>query len=133
MKLSLSENQELLRDTVARLFAERSTSVQVRAAEASGGFDPALWERVVSMGLVGMRAADGNESSLLEAALVAEEAGRHLASVPLPEAIVAAALLQRAGADPALVERATGREVATLALRPVAAREPQLLPAGAVA
>jgi len=133
MKLSLSENQELLRDTVARLFAERSTSVQVRAAEASGGFDPALWERVVSMGLVGMRAADGNESSLLEAALVAEEAGRHLASVPLPEAIVAAALLQRAGADPALVERATGREVATLALRPVVAREPQLLPAGAVA
>ena len=82
--------------------------MQVRAAEASGGFDPALWERVVSMGLVGMRAAAGDESSLFEAALVAEEAGRHLASVPLPEAIVAAALLQRAGADPALVERATG-------------------------
>jgi 3-oxochol-4-en-24-oyl-CoA dehydrogenase len=133
MKLSLSDNQDLLRDTAARLFAEQSTSVQVRAAEASGGFDPALWQRVVSMGLVGMRAAAGNESSLFEAALVAEEAGRYLASVPLIEAIVAAALLQRAGADPALVERATEREVATLALRPVVAREPQLLPAGAVA
>jgi len=133
MKLSLSDNQDLLRDTVARLFAERSTPAQVRAAEASGGFDPALWQRVVSMGLVGMRAAAGNESSLFEAALVAEEAGRYLASVPLPEAIVAAALLQRAGAGPTLVERATEHEVATLALRPVVAREPQLLPAGAVA
>ena len=133
MKLNLSESQELLRDTVARLFAEQSTAVRVRAAEHSGGFDQSLWESVVSMGLVGMRAAACDESSLLEAALVAEEAGRHLASVPLPEAIVAAALLRRAGADPKLVERATGREVATLALRPVVAHEPQLLPAGAVA
>jgi alkylation response protein AidB-like acyl-CoA dehydrogenase len=133
MKLSLSESQDLLRDTVARLFAEQSTPVQVRAAEACGGFDPALWERVISMGLIGMRAMDSNESSLLEAALVAEEAGRYLASIPLIEAMVAAALLQRAGADLALVERATGREVATLALRPVVAREPQLLPAGAAA
>ena len=133
MQLNLSESQELLRDTVARLFAEQSTLVQVRAAEAGGGFDQALWERVLSMGLIGMRAAAGNESSLFEAALVAEEAGRYLASVPLAEAIVAAALLQRAGADPALAERATGREVATLALRPVVAGEPQLLPAGAVA
>jgi 3-oxochol-4-en-24-oyl-CoA dehydrogenase len=124
MQLNLSESQELLRDTVARLFAEQSTAAQVRVAEASGGFDRALWEEVVSMGLIGMRAAPGNESSLFDAALVAEEAGRHLASVPLPEGIVAAALLQRAGADPALVERATGREVATLALRPVVAREP---------
>jgi len=133
MKLSLSESQELLRDTVARLFAEQSTAAHVRAAEAAGGFDRALWEKAVSMGLIGMRAAAGNESSLLEAALVAEEAGRHLASIPLPEAIVAAALLQRAGADPSLVARAAGREVATLALRPVVPREPQLLPGGAVA
>jgi len=133
MQLNLSESQELLRDTVARLFAEQSTSVHVREAEANGGFDRALWDRAVSMGLIGMRAAPGNESSLLEAALVAEEAGRRLASVPLPEAIVAAALLQRAGADPALVERATGHEVATLALRPIIADESQLLPAGAVA
>jgi alkylation response protein AidB-like acyl-CoA dehydrogenase len=133
MRLNLSESQELLRDTVARLFAEQSTSAQVRAAEASGGFDRALWDRVVSMGLVGMRAAAGNESSLLDAALVAEEAGRHLAAVPLPEAIVAAALLQRSGADPKFVERAIESEVATLALRPIVAGDAQLLPAGAVA
>ena len=55
------------------------------------------------MGLIGMRAEASEESSLLDAALVAEEAGRYLASVPLAEAMVAAALLQRAGADPALV------------------------------
>jgi 3-oxochol-4-en-24-oyl-CoA dehydrogenase len=133
MRLNLSESQELLRDTVARLFAEQSNAAKVRAAETSGGFDRSLWEKVVSMGLVGMRAAGGDGSSLFEAALVAEESGRYLASVPLPEVIVAAALLQRAGADAALVQRAAEREVATLALRPVVAGEPQLLPAGAVA
>ncbi len=132
MKLDLSESQTLLRDTVARLFAEESTSARVRAAESGGGFDRTLWDVVVSMGLIGMRSEASEESSLLDAALVAEEAGRYLASVPLAEAMVAAALLQRAGADPALVQRAR-REVATLALKPLIARESQLVPAGAVA
>jgi 3-oxochol-4-en-24-oyl-CoA dehydrogenase len=133
MQLNLSESQTLLRDTVARLFAEESTSARVRAAEGGGGFDRALWDVVASLGLIGMRAAASDESSLFDAALVVEEAGRHLASVPLVEAMVAAALLQRAGADPSLVERAAGREVATLALKPIVARESQLVPAGAVA
>jgi alkylation response protein AidB-like acyl-CoA dehydrogenase len=135
MQLNLSESQLLLRDTVARLFAEESTSARVRAAESSGGFDRTLWDVVVSLGLIGMRAAasvDGG-SSLFDAALATEEAGRHLASIPLVEAIVAAALLQRAGADPALIKRATTGEVATLALKPIVSGQRQLVPAGGVA
>src|SRR5689334_22851505 len=97
MKLDLSEGQTLLQDTVARLFADESTPERVRAAEGNGGFDPALWQEIVGLGLIPMRATDPAEggSSLLDAALVAEQAGRHLASAPIVEAIVATALLQR--------------------------------------
>src|SRR5579862_3073192 len=124
MKLDLSDSQTLLKETAARLFVEKSTPAGVREAERNSGFDPNLWQAVVSLGLVGMRAASSGESSLLDAALVAEEAGRHLASVPLVEGMIAAALLERAGAS--IAERAA--EVATLALKPVVARESQLIP-----
>src|SRR5579871_5363794 len=135
MKLDLSEGQTLLQDTVARLFADESTPERVRAVEASGGFDRALWDEIVALGLIPMRATDPAEggSSLLDAALVAEQAGRHLASAPLVEAIVATALLQRAGADPALVAEASEGAIATLALAPIAAGQAQLVPGGAVA
>jgi alkylation response protein AidB-like acyl-CoA dehydrogenase len=133
MNLSFSESQSVLQDTVARLFTEESTPARVRAAESTGGFDRALWDVAVSLGLVGMRAAAGSESSLAEAAIVATEAGRHVASIPLVEAIVAAALLHRAGADASLIERATTGEVATLALQPLVPGRLQVLPAGAVA
>src|SRR5579859_513875 len=143
MKLDLSDSQTLLKETAARLFAEKSTPAGVREAERNSGFDPKLWQAVVSLGLVGMRAASSGESSLLDAALVAEEAGRHLASVPLVEGMIAAALLERAGAS--MAERTTevairaaevatrAAQVATLALKPVVARESQLVPGGAVA
>jgi 3-oxochol-4-en-24-oyl-CoA dehydrogenase len=131
MNLSQSESQTLLLDTVARLFADESTPARVRAAESTGGFDQPLWDLAVSLGLIGMRA--GVETGLLDAVIVAEEAGRHVASIPLVEAIVAAALLQRAGADSALVGRATTGEVATLALKPLVSGQPQVVPAGAVA
>lgn len=135
MKLDLSEGQTLLQDTVARLFADESTPERVRAAESKGGFDQALWDEIVALGLIPMRATDPADggSTLLDAALVAEQAGRNLASAPLVEAIAATALLQRAGADPAIVAEASEGAVATLALAPVAAGQSQVVPGGAVA
>lgn len=95
MNLSLTAEQEMLRDTVARMLQAESSPTRVRAAETSG-FDPQLWEQFVSLGIVAMRVPEtvgGSDMSLLSAALVAEEAGRYLASVPLAEAIPAARLL----------------------------------------
>jgi alkylation response protein AidB-like acyl-CoA dehydrogenase len=134
MKLELSEDQTLLQDTVSRLFTEQSTPARIRAAEPSNGFDRALWDQLVSLGLVGMRALapeDGG-SSLLDAALVAEQVGRHLASAPLVEAITAAALLHRIGASE-LAAQASSGGIAVLALEPLSAGRPQLVPGGAVA
>jgi alkylation response protein AidB-like acyl-CoA dehydrogenase len=133
MKLDLSESQAMLRDTVSRLFSAESTMARVRAAEKTGGFDHALWNQIVSLGLVGMRAGDANGSSLLDAALVAEQAGRHLISAPLIEAIVATELMRRAGAPLALIAEASEGTLAVLALEPVTNGQMQLIPGGAVA
>jgi alkylation response protein AidB-like acyl-CoA dehydrogenase len=95
MQLNLGEEQVLLRDSMARLFAAESSPERIRAAEDQG-FDPALWRQLVEMGVPMLRvpeAAGGSGMGLLEALLVAEEAGRHLASAPLAEALPAARLL----------------------------------------
>src|SRR3546814_2025239 len=77
MKLALSDSQTLLKDTVARLFKDESTPARIRAAEETG-FDKALWDQLVALGVVGMRAVspDDGGSSLLDTAIIAEEAGR---------------------------------------------------------
>ncbi|MBA1204254.1 acyl-CoA dehydrogenase [Pseudomonas capeferrum] len=118
MKLAITAEQQMLRDSVARLFAEQSTPAKVRAAEASG-FDPALWQHLVEMGITTMRVpveAGGSDLGLFDALLVAEEAGRHLTSVPLAESLPAARLLATLGSPQAteLLERINRGAVVTL-------------------
>jgi 3-oxochol-4-en-24-oyl-CoA dehydrogenase len=117
LNLGFSSEQTLLRDTVRRLFEAECTSARLRAAEASG-FDQQLWAKLVELGIPAMRT---QSMSLLDAAIVAEEAGRCVAPVPLIEAIVATPFLgMRYG-------------VATIALRPIDAAPVQLVPGGSVA
>jgi alkylation response protein AidB-like acyl-CoA dehydrogenase len=138
MRLGLSEEQELLRDSVARFLRAESSPARVRAAEPLG-FDPALWRGLAELGIPGMRApeaAGGGGMSLLDAALAAEEAGRHLASAPVVEAIVATRLLAETGGreGAAWFERVmAGEALVTLALSDAAIRPSQIVPAAAVA
>jgi 3-oxochol-4-en-24-oyl-CoA dehydrogenase len=115
MQLALSAEQALLRDTVARLFKVECSGAQVRAAEATG-FDAGLWTKLVKLGIASMR-ADG--MSLLDAAVVMEEAGRVVAAVPLAEAITTAPIWNEG--------------IATIALRPIDVAPVQLVPAGHLA
>lgn len=135
MKLALSEDQTILQDTLARLFREESTPGRVRAAESTG-FDPALWAQLVEMGLIPMRAPEdrgGGGLSLLDALLAATESGRHVAAVPVAEAITASALLLRLDTPEPLRQRLAQGAVATLALAPVVEGQVQVVPAAAVA
>ncbi|MCR5870940.1 acyl-CoA/acyl-ACP dehydrogenase [Sphingomonas sp. J344] len=120
MKLALSESQSMLKDTVARLFADEATPERLRAAEDTG-VDQALWDKLVELGIVGIRAIEPQDGgmTLMDAAIVAEEAGRHVAPVPLIEAIVAIALLHRLDAPAALLSAVDSGAIATLALNPV--------------
>ncbi len=137
MQLDLTEDQALLRDSFAQLLRTESSTARVRAAEPRG-FDPALWQHLVQTGAIGMRASTsrgGGGQGLLEAALVAEEVGRRLASGPVIEAIVATALLTRADAKQAgsWAERATaGDAIVTFALHDTNGGE-QLVPGAAIA
>src|SRR5579863_7899376 len=101
MKLGLNEDQALLRESFSKLLRAESTPVRVRAAEPLG-YDPALWTSLVEFGIPAMRASEaagGGGMSLLDAALIAEEAGRHLVSAPLIETIAAGHLLGELGGE----------------------------------
>ena len=134
MQLRLSESQTMLQDTVARLFGDEVTSARLREAEATG-FDRALWDQLVALGIVGMRAVAPEDGgmSLMDAVIVAEQAGRHVAPVPLVEAIVATGLLHRAAAPEALLAQVDGGALATLALSPLTAGQPQPVLGGSAA
>src|SRR2546422_3467656 len=136
MQLGLTEEQELLQRTFAELFAAESSSERVRAAEATG-FDPGLWKHLIETGAIGIRvpeAQGGSGSGLHDAAILAEQAGRALASVPLVEAICVAGALARTPSDTArrlLAEILARRCIPALALREAGRSAAQLVPGGA--
>ena len=106
MNLNLTEEQRLLQDTFARLFASESTSDRIRDAESTG-FDEALWKTLQENGIALMRipeSAGGLGSSLFDAMLITEQAGRCLASVPLVECLVTSRLLAQLADVPAAQE-----------------------------
>jgi alkylation response protein AidB-like acyl-CoA dehydrogenase len=138
LNLDLSEEQTLLSDSFARFFETESSLARVRAAEPNG-FDPGLQLSLGAMGALGMRvpeAAGGGGLGLMEAALVCEQAGRHLASAPLIETLIAARLLAELG-GPALAGRLAaamaGEQVISLALHEARPGVAQIVPGGAAA
>ncbi|SHN46569.1 acyl-CoA dehydrogenase family protein [Cryptosporangium aurantiacum] len=137
MDLSLTADQEALREAFGDLLAKESTPARVRAAEPSG-YDEELWRTLVAADVPLMGVPSGGGASLAELVVVAREAGRRLAPVPLVEAWVAARLLARFPAGVALLRGVgTGEILPTLAVRPVAgpaaAPVARLVPGGAVA
>jgi alkylation response protein AidB-like acyl-CoA dehydrogenase len=118
--ISPTEEQEALRDAIARLLDKASSPEHVRGA-APLGFSPDLWAELSTLGLV--PAAASGDAGLVDLALVAEECGAHLAPVPFVEAAVAARLL---GRD-------EGERLVTFAPRPAEGGVARLVPGAAVA
>jgi 3-oxochol-4-en-24-oyl-CoA dehydrogenase len=130
MDLSFTPDQAALREATLRLYAKASHGERVRELEPAG-FDPALWEAVVAMGLPTMalpEALGGAGASLTDLAAGVEVHGAHLGLVPLAETAVAARLLARVHDDPGadegarsvaatLLERIVGGEPATICLQ----------------
>ena len=136
MHLDLTPDQELLRETFESLLSAESGADRVRGAE-SNGFDPKLWAQLAELGTFGLRvpeAAGGTGMGLLEAVLIAEQAGRHLASGPLVEAVVACGGLASLASEAArsVLARGIQGEVVVFAPRPADAGR-VLVAGGAVA
>src|SRR5579859_599237 len=102
MNLDLSQDQDMMRETFARFLNENSSPARVRAASLSGGFDQALWTGLAELGAFSLRvppSAGGLGLGLLDAAVLMEEVGRTLASGPIAETVIAAALLAKLAPD----------------------------------
>src|SRR6201994_4690524 len=132
--LRLSDEQRALRETFAALFRKESTPQRVRIAEATG-LDRALWRSYTEVEALGIGIPSeygGADGGLLELALVAEEAGRRLAPIPVAETAAAARLLGRLGEKELLGPVLTGSSIVSLATGPGPV-EKQLLVDGATA
>jgi alkylation response protein AidB-like acyl-CoA dehydrogenase len=134
MDLALTEEHLSVREAFAELFRAESPPARVRAAEVAG-FDKRLWRLYAGTGALGIGVPPelgGGGGGLLDLVLVAEEAGRHLASIPFTEAAAAARLLARLGAAELLEPALIGWPIVTLATG-AGPLEQQLLSAGAIA
>jgi hypothetical protein len=132
--LSLTREQRAVRDAFAALFGKQATPQRVRAAEATG-FDGLLWRHYAEVGALGIGVPSdcgGGDGGLLEVALVAEEAGRRLAPIPIAETAAAARVLGRLREKELLVPVLSGSVIVSLATRagPIVG---QLLVDGAIA
>jgi alkylation response protein AidB-like acyl-CoA dehydrogenase len=132
---SLDQDQEAVRDAFADFFVKESPSSVVRAAEPVG-FDKSLWSKLVGMGVTAMAlpvAVGGDDATLIDLVLIAEEYGRSLAPVPFVAHVVATRLLVAAGAAAETVAAAIeGERTFTLALQPHLIDGAQLVPDAAI-
>jgi alkylation response protein AidB-like acyl-CoA dehydrogenase len=135
--LSLTREQRAVREAFAALFGKQATPQRVRNAERSPsvGFDGLLWRHYADIGALGIGVSSdcgGGDGGLLELALVAEEAGRRLAPIPVAETAAAARLLGRLREKELLGPILSGSVIVSLATQPGPVAQ-QLLVDGAIA
>jgi alkylation response protein AidB-like acyl-CoA dehydrogenase len=121
--LATDERSALL-DTLRRLLRQKSTQADVRRAMAEpAGYDPALWQQLGEMGILGLLVPaefGGAGAGPIEIELVMEEAGAVLLCAPMLSSTVLAVSALMASGDHAAQSRllpaiATGARIATLA------------------
>lgn len=124
MEFAFTDEQEMIRDSAESFLADASPSSAVRAAMAAGGHDLALWQRIRDelgwQALLVPEAHGGLGLGFVELAIVQEQLGRRLASLPFFASTLAVCALRVLGSEeqqarwlPGLAE---GSLSATLAL-----------------
>src|SRR5262245_46268264 len=134
MDFSLSDEQEALRELARRIFAARAGNERMKALEASGEwYDAELWKELCRANLPAIALPEelgGAGLGMVEAALVLEELGRHLAPAPLLATILGglpiAAFGTKAQREKWLAPVAASDAVLTLALEEPAGFDPAL-------
>ena len=114
MDFDLTDDQLALRDGARELLDGLASPALVRAHTDRGdAFDAALWSAMVEQGWLGIElpeAAGGVGLGTVEAAILAEELGRHAAPAPFEAAVLALDALTYAGHDE-WTERLLGGDV----------------------
>jgi alkylation response protein AidB-like acyl-CoA dehydrogenase len=103
MDFTLDDDQQAMAELAGTILAEQCAPERLRDHEASGApYPAAVWRALADADLLGValpESAGGGGYGLLEAALIAEQVGRHVAPVPFAETLVAAMALAGAGDD----------------------------------
>ena len=106
MDFALSEEQQLLRHSVERLFADHyAFDARKRYSQESAGWSGAQWKRYAELGLLGLPFDEqhgGSAGGPVETMIVMEAAGRALALEPYMATVVLAGGLLRLGAGEAM-------------------------------
>lgn len=102
MNFDFSDDQRRLQDEVRRVLSDHSTSSNVRLVlEGERPYCADSWRELAALGALGIALPEehgGSGMGLLELCLVAEEAGRSLAAIPLLSTVfLAAEAIRRAG------------------------------------
>src|SRR4051812_29230306 len=101
MDFDLTDDQLALRDGARELLDGYASPAHVRAhTESAAAFDASLWRAMVEQGWLGIElpeAAGGVGLGTIEAAILAEELGRHTAPAPFEAAVLALDALTHAG------------------------------------
>ncbi len=123
MDFDLSDDQRALQDAAAALLDSLASTENVRGtAGKEEAYDTALWSAMVEQGWTGIELAEdegGLGFGTVEAAVLAEQVGRHVAPAPFIENLLAAGVLANAGGHDKLVERlVSGDAIACVAWRP---------------
>jgi alkylation response protein AidB-like acyl-CoA dehydrogenase len=130
---SLTDDHQALQAAYRDFFKTHCSIETVRAAEESG-FDKSLWERLCGTGATTMALPDavgGDDATLVDLTLVAEEIGRSLAPVPWIDHVCAARLLARLdSAESAVV---TGHQLAAFDAQHDNVQGKRLIPTGSIA
>ena len=102
MDFDFSDDQQALRDAVAK-WVEKSYDFERRQKTvAAGGFDRGIYNELAELGLAGIY-VDENHGGMnmgpVEAMVVMEELGRGIVTEPLAQAFITSALIQAYGSD----------------------------------
>ncbi len=123
MNFDLSDEQQVISDLAAQIFSGQSTVERVIEVESGDGFDRTLWNELAKAGLLGLCLPEehsGLNMNMVELALVLEQQGKTVASVPLWSTSIGSMAVAEYGSKdvrssllPAVVE---GKNVVALAL-----------------
>jgi alkylation response protein AidB-like acyl-CoA dehydrogenase len=95
MDFELSEDQVALQDAARDVLDDLASSTAVRAHVTAGApYDERLWAAMVEQGWLGVDLAEGDGGlglSFVEAAVLMEQVGRHVAPAPLAHGLLALA------------------------------------------
>ena len=102
MDFDFSDDQQQLRDAVAKWVEKSYGFERRRKIVEAGGFDRAAWGELADLGLTGIRVSEehgGLGMGAVEAMVVLEELGRGIVLEPLAQAFITGAVIGAYGGD----------------------------------